>query len=208
MSDILLDCKGMPCPQPVLQCKQCIDNDHPARLSVVVDNEAARQNVTRFLETKGYTAESEAQDGQWSVHGTLADAPAAADEAPCGCEVMSPGQMAALEQKVTAFIPADVMGVGDDELGGKLMVNFVATLPELGDELWRIVLVNAGVKLAIPGHPCFDGLKALEDAGVTILVCGTCLDHFNLLEQRGLGETTNMLDVVTSLQLATKVIRV
>jgi hypothetical protein len=41
-----------------------------------------------------------------------------------------------------------------------------------------------------------------------VLVCGTCLDHFGLLSQKAVGETTNMLDVVTSLQLATKVINV
>jgi len=205
MSDILLDCKGMPCPQPVLQCKQCIDNDHPTRFAVLVDNEAARQNVTRFVQSKGYKAACSGGDGVWRVEAEL---DGAAAPQGCGCEVMSPAQMAALEQKTTVFIPADVMGVGDDVLGGKLLFNFIATLPELGEELWRVVLVNAGVKLAVPGHACFDGLKKLEDAGVTILVCGTCLDHFGLLDKRGLGQTTNMLDVVTSLQLATKVIRV
>ncbi|BBD07694.1 sulfurtransferase-like selenium metabolism protein YedF [Desulfovibrio ferrophilus] len=210
MSDIVLDCKGMPCPQPVLQCKQCIDNDDPAELSVIVDNEAARENVTRFLESKGYQAVCIGGDAQWRIvaSGRTGTGSKAVDGQACDCEVMSPAEIQALEQKVTVFIPADVVGKGDDELGGKLLVNFIATLPELGHELWRIVLVNAGVKLSIPGHPCFNGLKTLEDAGATILVCGTCLDHFGLLNDRGLGQTTNMLDVVTSMQLATKVIHV
>ena len=210
MSHPIFDCKGMPCPQPVLQCKQCIDNDDPVLLSVDVDNEAARENVTRFMQTRGYDVTSADIDGGWRITG--ARAAEAAQDAPgkdaCECEVMSAAQLAELEQKVTVFLAADVMGAGDDELGGKLMVNFAATLPELGDELWRIVMVNSAVRLAVPGHPAFDKFKALEDAGVTILVCGTCLDHFGLLESKGLGQTTNMLDVVTSLQLATKVIRV
>ncbi len=109
---------------------------------------------------------------------------------------------------VTVFIPSDKVGEGDDVLGGKLMGNFIATLPELGSSLWRIVLVNGGVRMSVPDHPCFAKLKELENAGVSILVCGTCLDFFGLLDKKELGDTTNMLDVVTSLQLATKVIRV
>ena len=42
---------------------------------------------------------------------------------------------------------------------------------------------------------------------VSILVCGTCLNFFHLLEAKQVGETTNMMDVVTSLSLAGKVIR-
>jgi hypothetical protein len=38
------------------------------------------------------------------------------------------------------------------------------------------------------------------------LVCGTCLNYYGLLEQKKVGETTNMLDIVTSLQVADKVI--
>ena len=203
MSDTVLDCRGLACPQPVLQCKQCIEADAPEVLSVVVDNEASRANVTRFLESKGYAVDTERDGDDWRLTATGGgDMPAAETRpAPAPAEASGPSQ-------VCVFIASDCMGSGDDELGGKLMVNFTATLPELGDELWRIVLVNAGVRLAVPGHPCFDNLKSLEDAGVSILVCGTCLDFFDLLEQRGLGQTTNMLDVVTSLQLASKVIRV
>lgn len=88
------------------------------------------------------------------------------------------------------------------------MFNFISTLNEMGDTLWRIVFVNSGVKLAIGGAKTLPGLQHMEAQGVSILVCGTCLNHFNLLEQKRVGETTNMLDVVTSLQLADKVISV
>jgi len=51
-----------------------------------------------------------------------------------------------------------------------------------------------------------EDLKAYEAAGLKILVCGTCLDHFKLLEKKRVGETTNMLDIVTAMQLADQVI--
>ena len=96
---------------------------------------------------------------------------------------------------------------GDDELGEKLMGNFLSTLPELGESLWRVILLNGGVKLAATPGKALDSLKALENAGTDVLVCGTCLDFYGLLEAKQAGQTTNMLDVVTSLALADKVIR-
>jgi hypothetical protein len=51
-------------------------------------------------------------------------------------------------------------------------------------------------------------LKEYEKSGLKILVCGTCLNHFNLLDRKQVGETTNMLDIVTAMQLADKVVSV
>jgi len=53
-----------------------------------------------------------------------------------------------------------------------------------------------------------DVLKGYEKEGMTILVCGTCLNHFNLLDKKEVGVTTNMLDIVTAMQLADKVINI
>lgn len=105
------------------------------------------------------------------------------------------------------LITTETIGRGDDGLGAKLMGNFVATLPELGPRLWRIVLINGGVKLASQPGPALDALKKMAADGVSVLVCGTCLAHFGLLEAKQVGDTSNMLDIVTSLDLADKVIR-
>ena len=51
-----------------------------------------------------------------------------------------------------------------------------------------------------------EDLQGYEKEGLKILVCGTCLDHFKLLEKKQVGDTTNMLDIVTAMQLADKVI--
>ena len=69
------------------------------------------------------------------------------------------------------------------------------------------MLVNGGVKLTA-GGPALEKLKALAEAGCSILVCGTCLDHFGLLDKKQVGDTTNMLDIITSMQLADKIVRV
>ena len=87
-------------------------------------------------------------------------------------------------------------GVGDDELGAKLMINFIKTLKEMGPELWRLVFVNHGVTLATVDSVVLDDLRALEESGVTILVCGTCLTHLDLMEKKAIGQTTNSYNFV------------
>lgn len=208
MTDISIDCKGLPCPQPVLRCKETIEKDGPAKLVVIVDNDAARENVTRFMTMQGYTVQAEKSGSDHIVTGLRAGGAGSGDDCT-ECAVMTEAEIsAAAREKILVFVPTEVVGSGDDELGAGLMYNFMVTLKELGDELWRVVLVNGGVKLAVPGHRCFEELKKLEESGVSVLVCGTCLEFFGLTDQRGLGDVTNMLDVVTSFQLATKTIRV
>jgi len=206
--DIALDCRGLPCPGPVLRCKECVEKETPQTLTVTVDNQPARENVTRFLTTRGYAVTATAQsDGVTVLQATAAGQDQAAPPTP----VPAPRPAAPAEasnQKTVVFLTADTVGRGDSELGARLMVNFLGTLPELGDRLWRIVLVNSGVRLAVTGSPALDKLKPLAAAGVSILVCGTCLDFFGILDQKEVGETTNMLDVVTSLDLADKVIQI
>jgi selenium metabolism protein YedF len=195
-----IDARGLACPAPVLQTKALIEEAMPDLLSVLVDNEAARQNVTRFLESQNYTATTEHKGNEFIVNGTrLAGVqPKEKPEAELDHEI----------KKIMIMVATDRMGQGDDDLGKMLMINFIKTLKEMGPELWRLVFVNNGVKLTIEGADTLEDIQALEKEGLYILVCGTCLDYFKLLEKKRVGETTNMLDIVTAMQLADKVINI
>ncbi len=205
---VKIECQGLPCPQPVINCKNAIEADNPSEIIIIVDNEAAKENVSRFMGTKRYEVSTEQSGSLISIIGKKNPEKDEANNAECvDCKVMSNEELAQIDSKIVVFIDSDYLGRGDDELGAKLMFNFISTLSELGESLWRIVMVNGAVKLSTTGHPCLEKLQALEAEGVSILVCGTCLDHFKLLDKKSVGETTNMLDVVTSLQLASKVIK-
>ena len=196
-----LDCRGLACPEPVMRCRSLVNGTRPASVCVLVDNGAACENVTRFLEKSGYAVASLHEDGDvWRVTGT-------AGEQVCACAEEEVAAAFPAKTKVAVLITTEFLGSGDDGLGEKLMGNFLATLPDLGDSLWRIVLLNGGVKLAAKPGKALDSLKSLEAAGVSVLVCGTCLSFYGLLEDRQVGETTNMLDVVSSLGIADKIIR-
>jgi len=86
------------------------------------------------------------------------------------------------------------------------MISYLRTLDEMGGDLWRLVFVNNGVKLAIDESEVLADLQKYEKQGIKILVCGTCLTHFDLMERKRVGITTNMLDIVTAMQNADKVI--
>lgn len=195
-----IDATGLSCPAPVLETKAAVERLHPRHIEVLVDNEPARQNVTRFLNSQGYRTEVNQQGELFAVIG-IGDG-LAADPQP---QATAP---AADTKKIMVMVAADRMGSGDDTLGARLMINFIKTLKEMGDALWRLVFVNSGVKLTIDGAGTLEDLKELEEAGVTVLVCGTCLDHFQLLARKQVGQTTNMLDIVTAMQLADKVINI
>ena len=63
MSEENLDCRGLACPNPVLRTKEIIDRGNVARLSILVDNAAARENVSRFLSRVGYEVSISGEEG-------------------------------------------------------------------------------------------------------------------------------------------------
>ena len=195
-----IDARGLACPAPVLQTKANLQKDNPGSVRVVVGNAASQQNVQRFLESQGFQTVPEQDGTNYVVVGT-------SDSSPSAQSQPAPAPSTD-EKKIMVMCATDRIGFGDDTLGLKLMANFLRTLKEMGDELWRLVFVNNGVKLTIEGSEVLEDLKAYEAAGLNILVCGTCLDHFNLLARKQVGETTNMLDIVTAMQLADKVINI
>jgi len=197
MSDTTLDCRGLACPNPVIKTKELIDRGDVQQLTVLVDNPAAQENVSRFLQRAGFQVSMEPRGDAAAVTGVRAES------GPCQIFVEKPEEA---PHKILVLLGCDTLGRGDTFLGGKLIASFIATLKEMGPELWCVVLLNAGVKLAVAGSAVLPGLLALEQSGVRLLVCGTCLTHFQLLEAKEVGETTNMLDIVTAMQLADKVI--
>ena len=197
MSEKTLDCRGLACPNPVIKTKELIDRGDVKQLTVLVDNPAAQENVSRLLQRAGFQVSVEPRGDAAAITGSRADAGT--------CQIMVPKPEEAL-RKILVLMGADQLGRGDELLGTKLIANFIATLKEMGPDLWCVVLLNAGVKLAVADSEVLAGLKHLEQSGVRLLVCGTCLNHFKLLEAKQVGETTNMLDIVTAMQLADKVI--
>lgn len=210
MPTVTVNCEALPCPQPVMKLKKLLEASCPTKLTIIVDNEPALENVSRFLASQGFVSSHDKLDNTWIIQAQRVNAACSAvtDKEPHSAAAPSSQTKAGEEMKTLVMLISPVFGEGDDELGKKLMKNFISTLPEMGNSLWRIVLLNGGVELATQSSHVLEELRLLESLGVSVLVCGTCLEHFKLLKKKAVGETTNMLDVVTSMQLAEKIIRV
>ena len=83
------------------------------------------------------------------------------------------------------WIVNDTLGGGDPELGALLMEKYLYALARAEQVPARIILMNAGVKLACEGSPVVEDLKLLAERGGQIESCGTGRDYYQLGDQRG-----------------------
>ncbi|TYT73749.1 sulfurtransferase-like selenium metabolism protein YedF [Desulfobotulus mexicanus] len=195
-----LDCRGQACPQPVLITRSfLVDHKDAEDFRILVDNRAAAENVKRFLENAGFGCVLEEAGTDFLIV-SRSGLPEAVPE------IRESEKQEGGKRRILVLLTADRIGDGDVVLGAALMKNFILTLKELGDDLWRIVCLNGGVRLAVKESPVLTALKELEEEGVDVLVCGTCLEHYGLTEEKAVGSTTNMLDIVTGCGVADKVI--
>ena len=97
------------------------------------------------------------------------------------------------------LIQSEGLGKGDDALGGLLMAHFLRLLGESKEKPKRIMLWNAGVRLACQGSGVVEYLKRLEKQGVEVVACTTCLEYLELADKLLVGKPTNMVKSIESL---------
>lgn len=111
--------------------------------------------------------------------------------------------------RATLFIlNAETMGRGDDALGAKLVGSFLRTLAQTEPKPDAIVFYNSAVKLLGSASPHLDALRALDEAGVDLLACVTCLEHYDLVHGVAVGHVSNMREIVQRTLAAGKVITI
>ena len=200
----IIDCKGMACPLPVVNAKKAAEELNSGDvLTVLVDNEIAVQNLTRFAEHKGYgvSAEKKAQKEYavvMQISGAAADA-AREEEVACVMDSRRKGMLVVLS--------GNVMGTGDAKLGTSLMKAFVFALTKQDQLPDTILCYNTGAYLTCEGADTLEDLKLMESEGVTVLTCGTCLDFYGLKEKLAVGGVTNMYDIVERMENAAQIIK-
>ncbi|EGO65528.1 sulfurtransferase-like selenium metabolism protein YedF [Acetonema longum] len=188
---------GDACPLPVIKTKKGLAEIEQGQLEVLVDNETAVQNIRRFAASQGCQFDVSQQDGIFHIL-LLKETPQPGDS--------SVNSETGAVQTVVV-LSSDTMGTGDDELGRILMKGFLFTLTQLDVLPDVILLYNTGAKLAAKGSASLTDLISLEKSGVAVMTCGTCLNHFGITEQLGVGEVTNMYRIVEEMRDAGRIIR-
>lgn len=60
----MIDARGLACPMPVVMVQKAVKNGTPAELEVLVDNQCAVENITRYASNQGYQVAVQEQDGE------------------------------------------------------------------------------------------------------------------------------------------------
>ncbi|EFC92373.1 putative cytoplasmic protein [Dethiosulfovibrio peptidovorans DSM 11002] len=194
-----VDARGKMCPQPVIMTKKAIEAG-ASEIKVIVDNAIAGQNVTRLLKSKGFEVVLEAEnDLDIAVTGIKGDGPSEGEDGTSPSEDTrgrSNGPSGD-SKAIAVIITRDILGGADRDLGEILIKGFLGTLHQLDDELIpeTLAFMNEGVKLALKDSSTCESIIELEKKGCRILVCGTCVNHFGIADQVGVGEISNMFDI-------------
>lgn len=186
-----IDCRGLECPKPIIKVKKYFDSIGEGEANVIVDNEIALNNVTKFAVGSGYQVESNEVLGGYQIL------------------IEKRGCLAIEEDKknIVILITSDEFGNGDEKLGKTLMKSYFYALSENEELPSKIFFINSGVKLATKTSEVIDSIQSLIEMGVSIYSCGTCLDFYNLKEELAVGEITNMYTIVEAMNKCDNLIK-
>ena len=202
MQQLLVDARGLACPEPVVRARKALAQSAATEVTVLVDDGASAENVARMGRMSGCEVALEDRGGYLGVVLRRGASEAATPVAPPAAETACCGPA-----NVVVLLASDTLGHGDDQLGRILMVAFVKTLKSLDPKPRTILLMNAGVRLAAEDSELVDALAELEVGGVELLACGTCLDFFHLKERLRAGKVSNMFEIASRLVAADRVVR-
>lgn len=206
-----IDCRGLQCPQPVVNTRKVfnamVEEGHPEfNITTIVDNDVAVENVTRFAGAAGcYVAADKKEDGIYLNIYKPAGAGERQEEGAGKGEMPERGKSPCEEKLLrdTIFlVTSDALGQGEEELGRLLMRSMIYSLTETGVYPSAVLFLNRGVYLAAKGSPVMDELKQMEAKGVDVFSCGTCLDYYRLKDKLEVGKITNMYHIAEAIREA------
>ncbi|MFL0248539.1 sulfurtransferase-like selenium metabolism protein YedF [Candidatus Clostridium stratigraminis] len=188
----IIDCRGLKCPQPVINTKKYFDAIESGDVQVIVDNEVAKKNISKFSESNNFKYTVEEKEGLYFIK----------------IEKVRSIELKKVEgNNLVIVITSDKLGQGDDSLGSTLMKSYLYALAEADALPADIFFLNSGVKLAADGSEVLDSLLKLSKRGINIASCGICLDFYNLKEKLQVGEITNMYNIIEKMNGASNTIK-
>ena len=199
----IVDTRGLACPQPVILAKKALEE--AKEVLVIADNDEAVENIRRLANKMGCAiAVVREEDGTFRIRLSRSGEgpPYEGTDIGIACGTAKEERGAPL----VIVLSSDRLGRGNDELGEVLMRSFVHTLLTLDPRPATIILYNTGVRLAARDSALIDDLKQLEAAGVQIVICGTCVNYFELKERLGAGIISNMYDIASTMTGAGKLV--
>jgi selenium metabolism protein YedF len=189
-----VDGKGLLCPQPLILTRKALKNCLPGEtLQIECDNKTAFQNIMTYLNDQSLSPIGREEDGIFLIEAV--NRPAGPGVGSDSCSI-DPGLCSSA---YIVAIGSDRMGEGDPQLGNLLMKGFLNALHEQEILPTHLVFYNSGVKLTTVDSGVSSSLKLLEDNGVEILICGTCVDFYDIKNQLAVGRISNMFTITETM---------
>jgi hypothetical protein len=104
------------------------------------------------------------------------------------------------------LITREGMGSSEVALQHKLLETYLRLLIENESLPNAICFYTDGVRLVVEGSPILERLAQIEQKGVRLIVCSTCLDYLHLAEKVKVGIVGGMSDILDAQVKASKVI--
>ncbi len=198
-----VDARGLPCPQPVIQTRKAMQTTE--RVVTLVDNETSVTNVSRMASRAGWQVNVISEGDDFRIEMARQAGASEKDAAPQSV-VARPEEAGPAGGPLVLVVSDEGMGQGEAELGHILIRSFFHTLGEVEPRPQVLLFFNSGVKLTCEGSPILEDLRALEEAGCELLVCGTCLGYYEIQEELAVGQVSNMYDIAEAMLNAGKVV--
>ena len=189
---VKVDAIGQVCPAPIIMTQNALKDIEEGQVEVSVDNRISLENLQKMSKEMGYDYTVEESGDIFKIVIN---------------KMRESVELRESEENTVVVIDSLHMGKGDVELGRILMKGFIYTLSEIEELPKTILFYNEGVKLAIEGAESLQDLKSLEERGVEILSCGTCLNFYGITEKLRVGSVTNMYTILEKQMKATRVIK-
>ena len=188
-----IDCRNLACPTPVLETKKALESlKIGEKLSILLNSQASKENVLRFLSSQGLKPEFSELEGEFEIV-VLKENNELSSEKDFACS----GDKNAPCKKIL-FLKAD--SVGNGELGKKLIVGFLDTLKSADNAPSAIICVNEAVLINTNAeHAAHKAMKELENKGIEVISCGSCLEFYGKTKDLKLGRIGNALEILNLL---------
>jgi len=199
-----IDVKGLKCPLPLIETKKALKQlPDDEVLKIIIDNEISKNNVIRFLTDNGIKPEISKRGNIFEVLVNQHNVDLENVDAEKYCIIETP------ESNNYIFVfGKDRLGEGSEDLGFVLAGSLLNTLKEMDNLPTKIIFINSGINLVLKGSPTLLPLKELVKSGVELIVCGTCLNYFNKIDEFAIGRISDMYEILESMTKAGKVINI
>ncbi len=186
----IIDTKGLTCPRPLIMLKEALlEVNAGDQLQVITDNPTSLKNLLSYLRDQGANPEVSTEGKVHTIDTLRPEAPVADSDPAAYCTTGT------VINDYVVCLKSSLMGEGDPDLGKVLMETFVENLKLQNHLPTHVVLFNSGVKLAMKESPVCSSLSELEELGCRIMLCGTCIDHYGLQYEIGVGMISNMVSI-------------